>query len=255
MSGTLEKIVRNSRQAIKDGTYNISCEMRRANVDLGAAIRGSAGVPIITEIKFASPSQGRIRAHSSPAAIALEMVKGGALALSVLTQPYLFGGSPEYFMEVRKAVSVPLLMKDVIVDTVQIDAAKKMGADCILLIESVFGDRDDISEYIQYAHQRDISVLLEVHTVPEMEKAIATEADLLGINNRNLDTLRIDLDTTRAILSRVSTDTIVLSESGISTPDDIRYLKESGADAFLVGSSIMKSNSICSAVRELVEAY
>ena len=255
MSGTLEKIVQNSYTAIREGVYDISCGLERSGTDLAAAIRSSPRVPLITEIKFASPSQGPIRAHSSPAAIAREMVRGGALALSVLTQPHLFGGSPEYLIKVRKAVSVPLLMKDIIVDKVQIDAAEKMGADCILLIASVFRGRDDISEYIKYAHQKGISVLLEAHTIREMEAAIDTNADLFGINNRNLDTLQINLGATRDILSSVSTDAIVISESGISTPEHIRYLKESGADAFLVGSSIMKKSNVYGAVRELAKAY
>jgi len=185
------------------------------------------------------------------------MIAGGSKALSVLTQPNLFHGSPEYFIKVREAVDVPLLMKDIMVENIQIDAAKKIGADYILLIQSLFdqGFLKEIDEFIEYAHKKELKILLEVHTKQEFENALKTKSDLIGINNRNLDTLEIDLKTTETVLEGYEKSRPILSESGIGTVEDIQYLKKSGADAFLIGSSIMKSDNIEEQVRKLVRAY
>ncbi len=260
--GVLKRLVNNSRMAIDDGTYDVAAvaaaaDLQGSGEDLEDIIRLNAHPTLITEIKFASPSQGRIRTQADPASIARQMIAGGARALSVLTQPHLFNGSPEYFMKVRQAVDVPLLMKDIMVDRIQIDAASRIGADYILLIQSLFdqGHLQEIDEFVGYGHKRGLKVLLEVHTRTEFEAAIGTEADLIGINNRNLDTLEIDLGTTERILSSADGSRHVLSESGISTPEEIRYLKKCGASAFLIGSSIMGSMDITGSVRELVGAY
>ena len=184
------------------------------------------------------------------------MIAGGSKALSILTQPNLFHGSPEYFMKVRESVDIPLLMKDIMIENIQIDAAEKMGADYILLIQSLFdqGFLKEIDEFID-AHKKELKILLEVHTKQEFENALKTEADLIGVNNRNLDTLEIDLKTTETVLEGYEKSRPILSESGIETTEDIQYLKKSGAAAFLVGSSIMKSDNIEEQVRKLVKAY
>ena len=258
----LRRLVNNSRMAIDDGTYDVAGErMDKSDKDLQEIIVCNPHPTLLTEIKFASPSQGKIRTAADPASIARQMVSGGASALSVLTQPHLFNGSPEYFMRVRQAVDVPMLMKDIMVDTVQVDAAVRIGADYILLIQSLFehGHLKEVDEFVGYGHRRGLKVLLEVHTKAEFEAALDTEADLIGINNRNLDTLEIDLGTTERILS--GTDAVaasskhVISESGISTPEEIRYLKKCGASAFLIGSSIMGREDIAGSVRELAGAY
>jgi indole-3-glycerol phosphate synthase len=211
---------------------------------------------MITEIKFSSPSLGSIRKISDPVKIAKMMVAGGAVGLSVLTQPHLFNGSPEYFQKIRKAVQIPLLMKDIIVDKIQIDAAEKLGADCILLIQSIFDKKlvSDIDEFISYAHKKNLMVLLESHTKKEFVNSTKTDADLLGINNRSLDTLGINLDVTKKILKDRDERRIILSESGINSVKDLRFLHDCGADAFLVGSSIMKSKDIKGYVKKLVLA-
>ena len=185
------------------------------------------------------------------------MIAGGSKALSILTQPHMFNGLPEYFIQVRQAVDVPLLMKDIMIDTIQIDAAEKMGADYMLVIQSLFdqGFLKDIDEFIRYGHKKGLKVLLEVHTKQEFQNALKTESDLIGINNRNLDTLEIDLKTTEKVLEGYKKTRPILSESGIETPADIQYLKKCGADAFLIGSSIMKSDNIEEHVRKLVNAY
>ncbi|QDI88046.1 indole-3-glycerol-phosphate synthase [Candidatus Nitrosopumilus sp. SW] len=253
----LRKLVNNSQMAIDDGVYEVESNLEKSNKDFIQIIKTSAHAPLLTEVKFSSPSLGKIRTITDPVSIASQMIAGGSKALSVLTQPHLFNGSPEYFMKVRQAVDVPMLMKDIMIEKVQIDAAKKIGADFMLVIQSLFDQNylKDIDEFIAYGHKQGLQVLLEVHTKQEFENALKTEADLIGINNRNLDTLEIDLKTTETILSGVDKSRPILSESGIDTPEDIQYLKKCGADAFLIGSSIMKSDNIEEQVRKLVNAY
>ena len=253
----LRKLVNNSQMAIDDGVYEVDANLDKSNKDFIQIIKTSGHAPLLTEVKFSSPSLGKIRTVADPVSIASQMIAGGSKALSVLTQPHLFNGSPEYFMKVRQAVDVPMLMKDIMIDKVQIDAAKKIGADFMLVIQSLFDQNylKEIDEFIAYGHKQGLQILLEVHTKQEFENALKTEADLIGINNRNLDTLEIDLKTTETILSGIDKSRPILSESGIDTPEDIQYLKKCGADAFLIGSSIMKSDNIEEQVRKLVNAY
>ena len=252
----LKKLVNNSQMAIDDGVYEIDTELQRSNKDFTHMIKTAPHAALLTEIKFASPSLGKIRTISDPASIANQMVTGGSKALSVLTQPHLFNGSPQYFMKVRQAVDVPLLMKDIMIDKVQIDAGRKIGADFMLVIQSLFDQKylKEIDEFIGYGHKQGLEVLLEVHTKEEFENALKTEADLIGINNRNLDTLEINLKTTENILSGYKKSRPILSESGIEVPEDIQYLKKCGTDAFLIGSSIMKSDNIEQYVKKLVNS-
>lgn len=253
----LRKLVNNSKMAINDGVYEIESNLEKSDKDFIQIIKTSGHAPLLTEVKFSSPSLGKIRTITDPVSIASQMIAGGSKALSVLTQPHLFNGSPEYFMKVRQAVDVPMLMKDIMIEKVQIDAAKKIGADFMLVIQSLFDQNylKDVDEFIAYGHKQGLQILLEVHTKQEFENALKTEADLIGINNRNLDTLEIDLKTTETILSGINKSRPILSESGINTPEDIQYLKKCGADAFLIGSSIMKSDNIEEQVRKLVNAY
>jgi indole-3-glycerol phosphate synthase len=253
----LRKLVNNSQIAIDDGIYDIDLNLQKSNKDFVQIIKMNPHATLLTEVKFASPSLGKIRTLTDPASIAKQMIAGGSKALSVLTQPHLFHGSPEYFIKVRQSVEVPLLMKDIMIDKIQIDAAKKIGADYMLVIQSLFdqGYLKEIDEFIDYGHKQGLEVLLEVHTKEEFQNALKTEADIIGINNRNLDTLEIDLKTTEVVLEGYEKSRIILSESGIDTAEDIQYLKKCGADAFLIGSSIMKSNNIEEQVKKLVNAY
>ncbi|NDF25076.1 MAG: indole-3-glycerol-phosphate synthase [Thaumarchaeota archaeon] len=253
---TLQKLFDNSHKAIKDRTYEISESIQKSSTDLIQSIQENKHASLITEVKFSSPSLGKIRQKSDPVQIAQAMVDGGAKALSVLTQPYLFEGSPQYFMNIRKQVKIPMLMKDIIVDKVQIDAARKIGADYMLLIQSLFDQNflKDIDEFIDYGHKNGLKVLIEAHTKSEFANSLNTEADLIGINNRNLDTLKIDINTTKALLENNPQSRIIVSESGIESPQDIKFLKQCGAGAFLIGSSIMKSENIKESVRSLVNA-
>ncbi|HJJ23235.1 MAG TPA: indole-3-glycerol-phosphate synthase [Nitrosopumilus sp.] len=253
----LKRLVNNSQMAIDDGVYDVDVKLQKSSKDFIQIINTNPHPTLLTEIKFASPSLGKIRTLTDPASIAKQMISGGSKALSILTQPNLFHGSPEYFIKVREAVDIPLLMKDIMIDNIQIDTAQKIGADYILLIQSLFdqGYLKEIDEFINYAHKKELKILLEVHTKQEFENALKSKADLIGINNRNLDTLEIDLTTTESVLKGYEKTRPILSESGIETPDDIAYLKKCGADAFLIGSSIMKSDNIEEQVRKLVNTY
>jgi len=256
MENILEKLVNNSKKAIEDEIYDINESLPNSRADLENIITRSEHAALITEVKFSSPALGNIKKITDPIEIALKMVNGGASALSVLTQPYMFDGSPEFFMKVRKMVKVPMLMKDITIDKVQIDAAKKIGADYFLLIQSIFdnGLVNDIDDMIDYGHNLGLKVLIEAHTKQEFENSCNTSADIIGINNRNLDTMEIDLNTTKEILHNAKKTKLVISESGISTSDDIRFLHKCGADAYLVGSSIMKTDDIQKTVQNLVNA-
>ncbi len=253
----LKKLVENSQKAINEGVYNIEHQLTKSDKNIIDEIRRNTHASLITEVKFSSPSLGDIRQISDPVTIAKTMIEGGAIGLSVLTQPYLFHGSPQFFAEIREHVKVPLLMKDIIIDKVQMDAAEKLGADIILLIQSVFDKKfaKEIDEFVDYAHKKNLLVLIESHTRNEFLDSIMTDADLLGINNRNLDTLKIDLKTTEIILKdQKRDDRLIISESGIETARDIRFLSKYGANAFLVGSSVMKSKDIKGLVARLVLA-
>jgi len=249
-------LVTNSQNAIDEGIYNIAETLQKSEINLQESIKNSSNAPLITEIKFSSPAEGDIRRVSDPLQIAESMISGGAKALSILTQPYLFHGSPEYFIKIRKNVKIPLLMKDIMIDKIQIDAAKKMGADYFLLIQALF-DNDfvsEIDELIDYGHKNGLKILLESHTKAEFDNAIKTNADIIGINNRNLDTLEINLETTKQILENYQKPKIILSESGIKSAEDVKFLRDCGADAFLIGTSIMKSSDIQNSVSKLVNA-
>jgi indole-3-glycerol phosphate synthase len=254
MKHMLQTLANNSQKAIEEGIYHISGKLRRSHYNVVDDVRKNKHASLITEVKFSSPSLGKIRQISDPVEIAKLMVQGGAIGLSILTQPHLFHGSPEYFQKIRREINKPLLMKDIVIDRVQIDAAEQLGADCILLIQSIFDKKfaRDIDEFIAYAHKKNIMILLEAHTKNEFTRSIQTQADMLGINNRNLDTLEIDLNTTKEILKDRNDKRIILSESGITSSKDIKFLQKCGADAFLVGSSIMKSKDIKGDVKKMV---
>ena len=256
MQGILKKLFENSQSAIDEGIYDVKENLSKSNTNLIESIKENQHATLITEIKFSSPSLGEIKKISDPVQIAKSMIKGGAKALSILTQPYLFSGSPEFFIKIRKEIEVPLLMKDIIIDKIQIDAAKKIGADYILLIQSLFdqGLVKEIDELLDYGHKNGLKILLESHTRTEFENSLKTDADILGINNRNLDTLELDINNTKRILEGYKNSKIIISESGIETPKDVNFLHDCGANAFLVGSSIMKSDNIEERVSQLVNA-
>lgn len=253
----IKRLVDNSFKAIDDGAYEPRYSFNHDAISIKKTVTLCQHAPLITEIKFSSPSQGKLRSLTSPAEIATTMVNAGAIGLSVLTQPYLFNGSVEYLAAIRKSVSVPLLMKDITVSTVQIDAAKKSGADCILLIKTIFDQNlaeDTMEKLLEYAKIKGLQVLVEVHTEQEYAEVLKAKHSLVGINNRNLDNLQVDITNTERLLKHGKGKSLIISESGISTPSDIQYLRNVGADAFLVGTSIMETSDIGAKVSELYNA-
>lgn len=250
----LEKLVRDTRRAIDEGYYDLNLKVYYARKSLSQSIINCKNIPIISEIKFASPSLGKIREYTDPVKIAREMEDGGAVGLSILTHK-AFNGSLNYLLNVRIAVDLPLLMKDIIIDKKQIDAASRIGADCILLIYTIFKENyaSNIDAFIEYAHKYDLEVLLEVHDQEEFADALKSDADIIGINNRNLNTMKIDISNTEQLLKSndLWKDRIVISESGINTPEDIKRLYKIGIKGFLIGTSLMKSNNIKDKLYEL----
>lgn len=255
MAEFLKLLADNARKAINEGNYDINFTIYKPTFSIKNAITNCSHIPIITEIKFASPSMGTIREYADPTRIAKDMIGAGCVGLSILTQPHMFNGSMNYLANVRLITDAPILMKDIMISDVQIDAAKKIGADCILLIASMFNANlceKSIEYFTEKAHKLGLEVLLETHTQDEFRQAMESDADLIGINNRNLATMNIDIKTTEDILKKCEKKKVVISESGISEPDQIRRLRNVGTDAFLIGTSIMQSSNIKDKVRELV---
>lgn len=262
----IKKLVENSFRSIDEGMYDVINFDRTHdvmsltnNIHYMINIRK---VPIITEVKFSSPSKGNIvdSQKVNPVDIANQMISGGAVGLSVLTQKYFFNGSVNNFTVIRKNASIPMLMKDIIVSENQIDCAKKIGADYVLLIKTVFDKNlaeGSIEKFSEYSRRKGLNVLYEVHLENEFKEILDFKVgrnDLIGINNRNLDNLKIDLKTTENLLKKYDKGSnLIVSESGIENTEQIRYLKKAGADAFLIGTSIMENHeNISSKVKELV---
>jgi indole-3-glycerol phosphate synthase len=245
-----------AQDTIDSGYYKHAKPRENIHISIQQAILDCKANPVITEIKAASPSIGVISKNFEPGLVAKEMQKGGATALSVLTELNYFKGSLEALSQVREAVKLPIIMKDIVLDPIQIEAASKLGANAVLLIQALF-DRGyfvkSLEEMIVSAHNGGLEVLLETHTQNEFDSAVKTNADLIGINNRDLANLSVNLKTTKSILAKSSSNgKVVVSESGIKTPADLRFLRESGARAFLIGSSIMTSDNIEQKVKEFV---
>ena len=258
MADFLDTLAGSARATIDSGYYETLTETATFRASLKKAILEAKHAPVITEIKAASPSAGTIREKVQAHSIAESMEKGGAVGISVLTEPKHFKGSLLSLVEARRAVKLPILMKDIILSPVQLDVASRLGANVALLIVALF-DRGycehSLSDMIASAHSKGLEVLLESHTEEEFRSAVRTHADLVGINNRDLSTLKVDLGVTKRILEQNSADgKVVVSESGISTAADVRFLRLYGAQAFLVGSAVMLSDDIEDKIRELVSA-
>lgn len=258
MTDFLDTLAMDATKTIDSGYYKTALAAKRPSGSLKNAIQQCSRNAVITEIKAASPSLGTIRSDVNPQEIAQAMEKAGAVGISVLTEPKHFNGSLNYLVQAREAVKLPILMKDIVIVADQIEVAAKLGANAVLLIQALFDKRCcemNVDKMISFAHSKGLEVLLETHNQEEFKSAIETAADMVGINNRNLGTLKIDLNTTREILQKNEKHRkTVISESGVKTKTDLQFLKACGADAFLIGSSIMQKHNIEAKVKEFVEA-
>lgn len=214
-------------------------------------IKNSTRMNIISEIKRSSPSKGPIQMEVDPVAQAKSYELNGAAAISVLTDTPFFNGTMDDLSAVREAVDLPILCKDFIIDPVQIDQAKAAGANIILLIVAAL-DYGQLTSLYDYAIEQDLEVLVEVHNEDEMERALNLDAKIIGINNRDLKTFTVDLDTTKELASMImDPETILISESGIRTKADVIQVESSGANVILVGETLMRSDDLDATFEEL----
>ena len=221
-------------------------------LDFSSALRGDR-VQLIAEVKRASPSKGVIRPDFNPVEIARTYADNGAAAISVLTETEYFQGSLDYLRDIRNALgsSLPLLRKDFICDPYQVYESRAYGADSVLLIVAIL-DPDRLKELLQLTHQLNMSCLVEVHNETELETALNSGAGIIGLNNRDLRTLAVDMAVTQRLRPLIPPDRVVVSESGIRSRSDIEKLRSWGVDAVLVGESLMSAPDIAARMKELL---
>ena len=263
MSDILQRIlavkadeIASARASIPESALRAQAAAASPPRDFTAALRSkiAAGhAAVIAEIKKASPSKGVIRADFDPPSIAASYAAGGAACLSVLTDRQFFQGAPEYLQSARAASGLPVLRKDFIVDAYQVAESRAMGADCILLIVAALDDVQ-MRDLEAGAMALGMAVLVEVHDAAELDRALRLRTPLIGINNRNLRTFEVSLDTTLDLLDRIPADRIVVTESGIAAREEVTRMRRHGVNAFLVGESLMRQADPGAALRALFEA-
>ena len=250
----LERIVAAKRAEIaaaKRHMPRISLDHVSPTRDFVGALRAKTPA-VIAEVKRASPSKGLLREDFRPEEIARSYEKAGAACLSVLTDREFFQGAPEHLREARAACKLPALRKDFLIDPYQVDEARALGADCVLLIVACLEDAE-MRALEARAHDLGMAVLVEVHDAAELERALALKTPLIGINNRNLRTFETRIETTLDLLPRVPKDRIVVTESGILAPADVARMRAAGVNTFLVGEAFMRAPDPGAALRNLFQ--
>ena len=247
----LKKIILRKHEEITAARNNISLDEIKQQLEIALPVRGFVGsikakishgeAAVIAEIKKASPSKGVLRENFDPVTIAKSYEAGGACCLSVLTDVDFFQGSVEYLIQARNSCEIPVLRKDFMVDPYQVYEARAMGADCILLIVACLTDAK-MNELSELAQELGMDVLVEVHDAEELQRALKLSLPMVGINNRNLRTFDTTLQTTLDLLEKITDDRIVVTESGILQPEDVKLMRDNNVNAFLVGEAFMRSD-------------
>lgn len=241
----LELLMATFDQAIKSGQLS-------PVADFAAELRQPKTLSIIAEIKKASPSKGIIQPDFHPAEQAVAYMKAGVQAISVLTEEDYFLGSDQDLQAVHAAVPTPILRKDFIIEPGQIYEARLMGASAILLICAILDD-EELGSYLELAQKLGLSVLVETHDLPELMRALAVGANIIGINNRDLRSFHVDLHTTERLAGLIPTDKIIVAESGIVTPHDMARVYRAGAQAVLIGETLMRSAGSTDSIQAKIE--
>jgi indole-3-glycerol phosphate synthase len=260
MSDILDTILARKAEEVAARRAQVPMEALQARLPSAPPVRGFAralqaaianGDPaVIAEVKKASPSKGVIRADFRPADIAVSYEFGGASCLSVLTDVDFFQGADAYLQQARDACTLPVLRKDFVIDPYQVVEARVLGADCILLIVAALDDRQ-LAELSDLAMQLGMDVLVEVHDIDELERALQVPVPLIGINNRNLRTFEVSLQATLDMKNAVPRDRLLVTESGILGPDDVTLMRNAGVHAFLVGEAFMRVEEPGEGLRQL----
>ncbi|HEY32988.1 MAG TPA: indole-3-glycerol phosphate synthase TrpC [Dehalococcoidia bacterium] len=235
------------------GELEARIAQRAVPLDFGGALRGE-GVSIIAEVKKASPSKGLLCPDFDPVALARAYTEGGVAAISVLTEVKYFQGSLDYLSQIRGLSGlegIPLLRKDFLFDPYQVYEARAYGADAILLIAAILEDKE-MEDLIALAHELGMQCLVEVHDDAELARVLQSSAQIIGINNRDLRTFEVDINTTRRLQSLITPDRVVVSESGVSRREDIERLREWKVDAALVGEALVTADDVVARLRGLV---
>ena len=253
----LVRLATSARARVASGYYDVVTEKRGRRLSLARSLMSGGRIPIIAEVKFRSPADGRLAEPKSVREVAERYEEGGASGISVLTEPEHFDGRLDYVPTVKQAVGIPVLMKDVFVAEPQVAAADRLGADAVLLIVGVFacgGAAIGLERMLTSVHAKGMEALVEVHDEDELAIALSSAADVVGINNRNLSDLSVSLDVSRRLLHKGPFAKPVICESGISTRNQVESLMALGASGFLVGSELMKSKDPAGVLRALSRA-
>jgi len=253
----LDKIIAQKREEVEERKKAVTITYlqeriarQKPTLDLALALKGDQ-IRMIAEVKQASPSRGMLSPNFNPVELAQTYAEGGAAAISVLTEANYFMGSIEHLAAIKELVGLPLLRKDFIFDLYQVYESRAYGADALLLITSILS-QEQLKELILLSHSLDLKCLVEVHNKGEVERAVLSEAEIIGINNRDLNTFTVDIATSRRLRPFIPQERIVVSESGIKSKRDIEKLDKWGVDAVLVGEALVTAGDVITKMKELL---